>query len=149
MGISQSGQFQGSFGLVVGKSTRPSRFASSATPPNHLVPVFSCEKALNIKKCKYCKTRRPRSRLQSAIFISTSSCSISAFHCFHATNQITSRFGFRQGLRQRSVSREALGPRMGFIWLHFSHHSRTQSPSYARSTERDEGLWPNPYQTGI
>ena len=23
------------------------------------------------------------------------------------------------------------------------HHSRTQSPSYARSTERDEGLWPN------
>ena len=55
--------FQGSFGLVVGKSTRPSRFASSAPPPNHLVPVFSCEKALNIKKCKYCKTRRPRSRL--------------------------------------------------------------------------------------
>jgi hypothetical protein len=37
---------------------------------------------------------------------------ISACHCFHATNQITSRFGFRQGLRQRSVSREALGPRM-------------------------------------
>ena len=33
-----------------------------APPPNHLVPVFSCEKALNIKKCKYCKTRRPRSR---------------------------------------------------------------------------------------
>jgi hypothetical protein len=30
-----------------------------------------------------------------------------------------------------------------------SIHSRTQSPSYARSTERDEGLWPNPYQTGI
>jgi hypothetical protein len=28
-------------------------------------------------------------------------------------------------------------------------HSRTQSPSYARSTERDKGLWPNPYQTGI
>jgi hypothetical protein len=28
-------------------------------------------------------------------------------------------------------------------------HSRTQRPSYARSTERDEGLWPNPYQTGI
>ena len=28
-------------------------------------------------------------------------------------------------------------------------HSRTQSPSYARSTERDEGLWPNPYQTGF
>ena len=52
--------------------------------------------------------------LQSAIFISTNSCSISAFHCFHATNQITSRFGFRQGLRQRSVSREALGPRMAF-----------------------------------
>jgi hypothetical protein len=24
-------------------------------------------------------------------------------------------------------------------------HSRTQSPSYARSTERDEGLWPNPF----
>jgi hypothetical protein len=24
--------------------------ASSAPPPNHLVPVFSCEKALNIKK---------------------------------------------------------------------------------------------------
>jgi hypothetical protein len=22
-------------------------------------------------------------------------------------------------------------------------HSRTQSPSYARSTERDEGRWPN------
>jgi hypothetical protein len=36
-------------------------------------------------------------------------------HCFHATNQITSRFGFRQGLRQRSVSREALGPRMRLI----------------------------------
>jgi hypothetical protein len=63
LGISQSGQFQGSFALVVGKSTRPSRFASSAPPPNHLGPVFSCEKALNIKKCKYCKTRRPRSRL--------------------------------------------------------------------------------------
>ena len=47
-----SGQFQGSFGLVVGKSTRPSRLASSAPPPNHLVPVFSCEKALNIKKYK-------------------------------------------------------------------------------------------------
>ena len=29
------------------------------------------------------------------------------------------------------------------------NHSRTQSPSYARSTERDKGLWPNPYQTGI
>ena len=28
-------------------------------------------------------------------------------------------------------------------------HSRIQSPSYARSTERDEGLWPNPYQNGI
>ena len=28
-------------------------------------------------------------------------------------------------------------------------HSRTQCPSYARSTECDEGLWPNPYQTGI
>ena len=28
-------------------------------------------------------------------------------------------------------------------------HSRTQSPSYARSTDCDEGLWPNPYQTGI
>ena len=50
--------------------------------------------------------------LESAIFISTSSCLISAFHCFHATNQITSHFGFRQGLRQRSVSREALGPRL-------------------------------------
>ena len=37
--------------------------------------------------------------------------SISACHCVYATNQITSRFGFRQGLRQRSVSREALGPR--------------------------------------
>ena len=33
--------------------------------------------------------------------------------------------------------------------LHFVNHSRTQSPSYARSTERDKGLWPNPYQTGI
>ena len=31
----------------------------------------------------------------------------------------------------------------------FSPHSRTQSPSYARSTDGDEGLWPNPYQTGI
>jgi hypothetical protein len=45
----------GSFGLVVGKSTRPSIFSlahppQSAPPPNHLVPVFSCEKALNIKK---------------------------------------------------------------------------------------------------
>jgi hypothetical protein len=28
-------------------------------------------------------------------------------------------------------------------------HSRTHSLSYARSTERDEGFWPNPYQTGI
>jgi hypothetical protein len=60
---------QGSFGLVVGKSTRPSIFSlasglcpSSAPPPNHLVPVFSCEKALNIKKYIN-KTRRPRSRL--------------------------------------------------------------------------------------
>ena len=49
--------FQGSFGLVVRGSTRPSIFSlasglcpSSAPPPNHLVPVFSCEKALNIKK---------------------------------------------------------------------------------------------------
>ena len=33
--------------------------------------------------------------------------------------------------------------------LHKGVHSRTQSPSYARSTERDKGLWPNPYQTGI
>ena len=39
----------GQFGLVVGKSTRPSICPSSAPPPNHLVPVFSCEKALNIK----------------------------------------------------------------------------------------------------
>jgi hypothetical protein len=30
-----------------------------------------------------------------------------------------------------------------------SYNSRTQSPSYARWTERDEVLWPNPYQTGI
>jgi hypothetical protein len=38
------------------------------------------------------------------------------------------------------------------LWCNRSHglsHSRTQSPSYACSTERDEGLWPNPYQTGI
>ena len=34
-------------------------------------------------------------------------------------------------------------------WLRADAHSRTQSPSYARSTERDEGLWPNPYQTGL
>ena len=41
----------GQFGLVVGKSTRPSICPSSAPPPNHLVPVLSCEKALNyIKK---------------------------------------------------------------------------------------------------
>ena len=32
---------------------------------------------------------------------------------------------------------------------HVQDHSRTQSPSYARSTDGDEGLWPNPYQTGI
>ena len=32
---------------------------------------------------------------------------------------------------------------------HGQIHSRTQSPSYARSTDGDEGLWPNPYQTGI
>jgi hypothetical protein len=61
LGISQSGQFQGSFGLVVGKSTRPSRLASSAPPPNYLLPVFSCEKALNVKNIN--RTRRPRSRL--------------------------------------------------------------------------------------
>ena len=31
----------------------------------------------------------------------------------------------------------------------FAHpHSRTQSPSYARSTERDKGLWPNPEEGG-
>ena len=30
-----------------------------------------------------------------------------------------------------------------------SAHSRTQSPSYVWSMESDEGLWPNPYQTGI
>jgi hypothetical protein len=36
------------------------------------------------------------------------------------------------------------------VWAgHVTTHSRTQSPSYARSTERDKGLWPNPYQTGI
>jgi hypothetical protein len=59
LGISQPGQFQGSFGLVVGKSTRPSIFsrasglrASSVPHTNHLVPVFSCEEALNIKKIK-------------------------------------------------------------------------------------------------
>jgi hypothetical protein len=68
LGISQPGQFQGSFGLVVGKSTRPSRLASSAPPPNHLIPVFSGEKALNIKNIN--KTRRPRSRL--GIYISPS-----------------------------------------------------------------------------
>ena len=28
---------------------------------------------------------------------------------------------------------------------HAGNHSRTQSPSYARSTERDEGLWPFSY----
>ena len=33
-------------------ATRPSRLASSAPPPNHLVPVVSGEKALNIKKYK-------------------------------------------------------------------------------------------------
>jgi hypothetical protein len=33
--------------------------------------------------------------------------------------------------------------------IQWSAHSRTQSPSYARSTDGDEGLWPNPYQTGI
>jgi hypothetical protein len=56
LGISQPGQFQGSFGLVVGKSTIGLLFfrlrelrPSSAPPPNHLVPVFLCEKALNIK----------------------------------------------------------------------------------------------------
>jgi hypothetical protein len=43
----------GQFGLVVGKSTRPSIFSLASflrPPPNHLVPVFSCEKVLNIKK---------------------------------------------------------------------------------------------------
>ena len=44
--------------------------------------------------------------------------------------------------------RRALGTRMNLM-NHFTTHSRTQSPSYARSTERDKGLWPNPYQTGI
>ena len=34
-------------------------------------------------------------------------------------------------------------------WMQYMTHSRTQSQSYARSTERDKGLWPNPYQTGI
>jgi hypothetical protein len=59
LGISQPGQFQGSFGLGVGKFTRPSIFSlgsgfhpSSGPASNHLVPVFSCEKALNIKKIK-------------------------------------------------------------------------------------------------
>jgi hypothetical protein len=32
------------FGLVVGKSTRPSICTSSAPPPNHLVPVFHVKK---------------------------------------------------------------------------------------------------------
>jgi hypothetical protein len=41
LGISQPGQFQGSFGLVVGKSTRPSSFSLAS---DHLVPVFSCKK---------------------------------------------------------------------------------------------------------
>jgi hypothetical protein len=41
-----------------------------------------------------------------------------------------------------------LVPRL-FPLVEVRPHSRTQSPSYARSTERDEGLWPNPYQTGI
>jgi hypothetical protein len=36
-----------------------------------------------------------------------------------------------------------------FDYLAVIIHSRTQSPSYAWSTERDKGLWPNPYQTGI
>ena len=35
--------------------------ASYAPPPNHLVPVFSCEKPLNIKTSN--KNKRPRSRL--------------------------------------------------------------------------------------
>ena len=39
-------------------------------------------------------------------------------------------------------------PFLLFLYARLTH-SRTQSPSYARSTERDEGLWPNPYQTGI
>jgi hypothetical protein len=52
-GLSQKDPgYEDGFGLVVGKSTRPSICTSSAPPPNHLVPVFSCEKALNIKKIK-------------------------------------------------------------------------------------------------
>ena len=39
---------------------------SSAPPPNHLVPVFSCEKVLNIKKNN--KNRWPRSRLTMVLY---------------------------------------------------------------------------------
>jgi hypothetical protein len=55
------GQFQGSFravlALLLGNPLGLIFFAcaSSAPPPNHLVPVFSCEKALNIKKIKIIK----------------------------------------------------------------------------------------------
>ena len=42
---------------------------------------------------------------------------------------------------------EKLVPRL--LRDHVNFHSCTQSPSYARSTERDERLRPNPYQTGI
>jgi hypothetical protein len=53
--------------------------------------------------------------------------------------QYNSRFGLKT-CEKSQRSNERLTP---------LPHSRTQSPSYARSTERDEGLWPNPYQTGI
>jgi hypothetical protein len=53
------------------------------------------------------KVHSLQKKMQSQHFITFTSGKLQDFW--------SSGFGFRQGLRQRSVSREALGPRMGLL----------------------------------
>ena len=110
---------------------------------------FSWRKTFKIKQTR-------KSKCLSAFDVEHAQCS-TGYHVFMVSGldlaraprraRLTARkkgSGYENGLAPRPHTK-ALGTRL----YAYITHSRTQSPSYARSTERDEGLWPNPYQTGI
>ena len=95
---------------------------------------FSWRKTFKIKQTR-------KSKCLSAFDVEHAQC-LTGYHVFMVSGLDLARAPRRRRLTAR---KKGSGYENGLVFT----HSRTQSPSYARSTERDEGLWPNPYQTGI
>ena len=102
---------------------------------------FSWRKTFKTKQ-----TRKPK--CLSAFDVEHAQC-LTGYHVFMVSGLDLARAPRRARLTAR---KKGSGYENGanFVNKSILHaHSRTQSPSYARSTDGDEGLWPNPYQTGI